>query len=77
MKKRPSFDEAKARTPKSEARRREINLMRDMEALVDIADEEEFKEKLAERFDLFPGNPRFEKVLATWRELRRGKYYPF
>jgi len=71
MKKSP-FDEAKPRTSRSEARQREIKVMKAMEELADIADEEEFKKKLAERFDILPGHPRFEKALATWRGLWRG-----
>ena len=73
MKKTSSFDDARPRTPKSEARQREIKVMRAMEELVDIGDEDEYKRRLAERFGVRPGDPRYQKALATWRELRGGK----
>jgi hypothetical protein len=73
MKKTSPFDEAKPRTPKGEARQREIKAMRAMEELVDIGDEEEYKRRLAERFGILPGDPKYQKALATWRELRGGK----
>jgi hypothetical protein len=47
--------------------------MRAMEDLVDVADEEEYKRRIAERFGILPGDPRYQKALATWRDLRRGK----
>jgi hypothetical protein len=46
--------------------------MRAMAELVEIADEDEFKGRLAERFGVAPGHPSYEKAVATWRELRRG-----
>ena len=73
MKKRIAFNEAKPRTPKGEARQREVKVMRAMEELVEIADEDEFKRRLAERFGILPGDPRYQKAIATWRDLRRGK----
>lgn len=69
----PPFEEGKLRTGKGDARRREIKLIRSMEELAEIADENEFKRMLAERFTIVPGHPRYEKVIATWRELRREK----
>jgi hypothetical protein len=73
MKKRSAFNEAKPRTPKGEAHQREIKVKRAMEELLDVGDEDEFKRRLAERFGILPGNPRYQKVMATWRELRGGK----
>jgi hypothetical protein len=73
MKKTPAFNEAKPRAPKDEARQREIKAMRAMEELVDLGDEDEYKRRLAERFGILPGHPRYQKAMATWRELRRGK----
>lgn len=72
MKKPHAFDEAKPRTPKSEARQREAQAARDIEKLSAIDDEEEFKSSLAELFGITPGHPRYEKALAIWRDLRRG-----
>ena len=59
MKKTSSFDEAKPRTPKGEARQREIKAMRAMDELAEIGDEEEYKRRLAERFGILPGHPRY------------------
>jgi hypothetical protein len=73
MKKASPFNEGKARTPKSEARQREIKAMRVMEELIDLGDEEEYKRRLAERFGIVPGHPRYQRAMATWRELRGGK----
>jgi hypothetical protein len=47
--------------------------MRAMEELVGLGDEDEFKRRLAERFGILPDDPRYQKVMATWRELRGGK----
>jgi hypothetical protein len=73
MKKIPAFDEAKPRTPKGEARQREIKAMRAVEELAEVGDEDEYKRRLAERFGILPGHPRYLKAIATWRELRGAK----
>jgi hypothetical protein len=73
MKKDSPFNEAKVRTPKGEARQREVKAMRAMEELVEIGDEEEYKRRLAERFGILPDHPKYQMALATWRDLRRGK----
>ena len=73
MKKESPFNEAKARAPKSEARQREVKAMRAVEELVEIGDEEEYKRRLAERFAILPSHPRYQKALATWRDLHREK----
>jgi len=73
MKKPSSFDEAKPRTPKGEARQREIKTMKAMEELSNLGEEDEFRRLLAEDYGIVPGHPRYEKAMATWRELRRGK----
>jgi hypothetical protein len=74
MKKKISaFEEAKPRTPRSEARQREITVMKAMEDLKDMDDEEEYKLALAEVYGILPGHPRYSKALATWKDLRRGK----
>jgi hypothetical protein len=72
--KRPSaFNEAKPRTPRGEARQRELQTMRDIEKLSNIRDEEEYKLSLAELYGIVPGHPRYEKAMAIWRELQREK----
>jgi hypothetical protein len=73
VKKISPFEEAKPRTPKGEARQREIRAMKAMEELLNLDEEEAFKRSLAERYSILPGNPRYDPILATWRELRRGK----
>jgi hypothetical protein len=70
--KKSPFHEAKPRTPKSEARQREIEAMRDIVKLITIRDEEEFKTSLADLYGIVPGHPRFETAMAIWRESQRG-----
>lgn len=72
-KERSPFEEGRLRTGKSDARRREVKVIRSMEELTEIADEDEFKRRLPERFSIVPGHPRYEKAVSTWRELRREK----
>lgn len=67
------FNEAKPRTPKGEARQREIKTIEAMEELSNLGDEEEYRSILAEVYGILPGHPRYEKAMATWRELQRGK----
>ncbi len=47
--------------------------MRAMEELVEIADEDEFSRRLAERFGILPGDARYQNAMSIWRELQRGK----
>jgi len=72
MKDQSAFNEGKPRTPKGEARQREIKAMKAMEELL-LDEEEEFKRNPAEKFGIVRGNPRYERIMATWRDLRRGK----
>jgi len=44
-----------------------------MEELIEIADEEEFTRRLARHFGIVRGDSRYQKAIATWRELRGGK----
>ena len=74
MRKPSTFHEAKPRTPKGEARQRELQTMRDIEKLSDIRDEEEYRLSLAELYGIVPGHPRYEKAMAIWRELQREKF---
>jgi hypothetical protein len=73
MKKSRPFEEAKPRTPKGEARPREINATKLMEELLDLHEEEAFRASLATRFGILPGSPRYDLILATWRESQREK----
>jgi hypothetical protein len=73
MKKQSDFNEAKPRTPKGEARQREIKAMKAMEELSNLGDEGEYRRVLAEEYGIVPGHPKYEKAMATWREIQRGK----
>lgn len=73
MKKTSAFQEAKPRTPKGEARNRERKIMDAMADLLDLDDKETFKRLLAEEFGIKPGNPRYQKAMATWAEIRRAR----
>ena len=73
MKKNLAFEEGKPRMPGSEARRREREALKAMEDLYNLDDETEFKLIIAEEYGILPGHPRFDRAVATWRELRCGK----
>jgi hypothetical protein len=73
MKKPPAFNVAKPRTPRGEARQREIKAMKAMEELSNLGDEGEYRQILAEEYGIVPGHPKYEKAMATWREIQRGK----
>jgi hypothetical protein len=73
MKKTSAFQEAKPRTPKAEARNRERKIMDAMADLLELDDEETYKRILAEKFGIKPGNPRYQKAMATWAEIRRAQ----
>jgi hypothetical protein len=71
VKRRSPFHEAKPRTPRGEARQREIKTMREIEKLSNIRDEDEYRSTLAELYEIVPGHPRYEKAMAAWRKLQR------
>jgi hypothetical protein len=73
MKKISAFHEAKPRTPKGEARKREAEAMRKMDELADLGDEAEYKSLLEELFGIKPGHPRYQNAMATWAEIQRGR----
>jgi hypothetical protein len=73
MKRTSAFQEAKPRTPKGEARNRERKIMDAMADLLELDDEETYKRILAEEFGIKPGNPRYQKAMATWAEIRRAR----
>jgi hypothetical protein len=67
-KKATAFNEARPRTPKAEARQREIAARKAMEELLELRDDDKCKLFLAARFGIGPGDPRYQKVMAIWRE---------
>ncbi len=67
------FNEARPRTPKGEARQREIKAKRAIRDLSNLEDEGEYKRILAEKYGIIPGRPRYEKAIAAWKEVQRGK----
>jgi hypothetical protein len=72
MKKHSAFNEAKPRTPKGEARQREIKAIKAMEELLDL-DEEEFRLRLAEKYGIARGSPKHDEIMVIWREEQRGR----
>jgi hypothetical protein len=64
MKKPAVFNDAKPRTPKGEARQREIKTMKAMEELSNLGEEDEFRRLLAENYGILPGHPRYEKAFC-------------
>ena len=40
---------------------------------VELDDEETYKRVLAEKFGIKPGNPRYQKAMAIWAEIRRAR----
>lgn len=67
MEKSP-FEEAKPRTAKGEARRREEEIMRNIDMLMQTDLEDAFKAILVNKYGLTPGSQRYEAALAAWRE---------
>lgn len=73
MRKEKPFDVAKPRTPKGEARVRERVVMDAMRTLIEIGDEEAFKDILIRVYGIKPGEPRYEAALRAWREALASK----
>jgi len=73
MRKERSFDIARPRTPKDEARVRERVTMDAMGMLMAIQDEEKFKEALSSIYRIMLGEPRYEAALAAWRQGQASK----
>jgi hypothetical protein len=71
MKKSRPFDEAKPRTPRGEARQREIEAASAIEDLLRLHDEGAFLQRLAEHYGIMPGHPRYDRIIAIWREYQR------
>jgi hypothetical protein len=58
----------KPKTAKANIRQRERDLMSKLEKLMEIDDEDTFREGLEKEFGIKPGDPRYEKAMNAWRE---------
>ncbi len=58
----------KAKTAKGKIRQRERDLMAKLVKLMEINDEDTFREGLEKEFGIRPGDPRYEKAMNAWRE---------
>ena len=58
----------KPKTAKAAIRQRERDLMAKLEKLMEINDENTFREGLEKEFGIKPGDPRYEKAMSAWRE---------
>ena len=58
----------KPKTAKGNIRQRERDLMAKLEKLMDINDEDTFRQGLEKEFGIKPGDPRYEKAMNAWRE---------
>jgi hypothetical protein len=61
------FEFLKPRSGKSEARKRERELARKIERLMESRDEETFKTGLERDLGIKPDHPRFAEILNVWR----------
>jgi hypothetical protein len=61
------FEFLEPRSGKSEARKREREVARKIELLMEIRDEETFKAGLDRDLGVKPDHPRFEEILRVWR----------
>jgi hypothetical protein len=61
------FESLKPRSGKSEARKRERELARKIERLMEIRDEATFKAGLERDLGIKPDHPRFAEILNVWR----------
>ena len=57
----------KPKTAKANIRQRERDLMAKLEKLIEINDEDTFREGLEKEFGIKPGDPRYEKAMNAWR----------
>jgi hypothetical protein len=72
MKKRSPFEEAKPRTPRGEARQRELEAAKAIEQLLELDDVEELKRQLAENYGIGPSHQKYDQIMNVWWECRRG-----
>lgn len=61
------FNLLKPKTAKGTIRQRELDLMAKLEKLMEINDEETFREGLEKEFGIKPGHPRYEETMNVWR----------
>jgi hypothetical protein len=61
------FEFLKPRSGKSAARKRERDVARKIERLMEIKDEETFKAGLERDLGIKPDHPRFAEILNVWR----------
>jgi len=64
------FEFLKPRSGKSEARKREREVARKIERLMEIRDEGTFKAGLERDLGIKPDHPRFAEILNVWRDVQ-------
>ena len=65
-----TFDSSRARRGRAEARRREQQLKRKLEKLLEIHDEETFKIALERDFEIKSDHLTYQEMLKIWRGAR-------
>lgn len=73
MQEEKPFDIAKPRTSKGEARVRERVAMDAMRTLIEIDEEETFRDVLSSVYGIKPGEPRYEAAIKAWRSALASK----
>jgi len=61
------FDSFRPRSGRAQARQRERELKQKLEKLLEIDDEETFKQGLQEDFGIMPDHPKYQEMLKIWR----------
>jgi hypothetical protein len=64
------FEFLKPRSGKGEAKKRERDLARKVERLMETRDEDTFKAGLERDLGIKPDHPRFAEILKVWRSVR-------
>ena len=64
------FEFLKPRSGKSEARKREREVARKIERLMEIKDKATFKAGLERDLGIKPDHPRFAEILSVWRGVQ-------
>ena len=62
------FEDAKPRSGIAEAKRREREISKSVQKLMEKRNEEEFVAGLEQDFGIKREDPRYEQILTTWRE---------
>jgi hypothetical protein len=65
-----TFDSFRPRSGQAAARLREREIKRKLEQLLEVDDEETFREGLAEDFGITLDHPRYAEMLKIWRGSR-------